>query len=130
MWILQNYPNKRYNKKINLFFLRNKKNNIINPIKTHTKYRNKKQQQKYYTLTAPQTPPPFTISLAPGKTSSTICFSLAFARHARQQILQFLRGAKKPSNFHVLKQLRNAPPSNIIKNKSDKVNFECVVLLC
>lgn len=31
----------------------------------------------------------------------------------------------KPSNFLAMKQLRNAPPSNRVKNKSDKVNRFC-----
>lgn len=38
-------------------------------------------------------------------------------------ILKKLRDQKKPSNFFQMRQLRNAPPSNIVKNKSDKVNF-------
>lgn len=29
----------------------------------------------------------------------------------------------KPGNFHVMRQLKHAPPSNILKTKSDKVKF-------
>lgn len=43
-----------------------------------------------------------------------ICFQFYCAKYDLVQ----------PSNFNALKQLRNAPPSNIIKTKSAKVNNE------
>lgn len=35
----------------------------------------------------------------------------------------------QPANIHVMRILRNAPPSNIVRNKSDKVSDERIIIM-
>lgn len=64
----------------------------------------------------------FTLNIIPKKKQSNK------TRPKSYQMLYFVlivwpNTKTKTSNFFQMRQLRNAPPSNIVKNKSDKVNF-------